>query len=117
MIEDGHGATSGGELALFAGAEAAPPRPLRESPQDAAVRAKVESAAAGELRQFVAQWEALEAERRDLARQQGEVMAEAKARGYSTRALREVIRLRRMRPEERAEFEAVVEMYRAALEL
>ena len=117
MIEDGHGVAGGGELALFTGAEAAPPRPLRESPEDAAVRTRVESAAAGEIRRFVAQWEALEAERRDLARQQAEVMAEAKARGYSPKALREVIRLQRMGPEERAEFEAVVEMYRAALEL
>jgi uncharacterized protein (UPF0335 family) len=117
MIEDAHGMAAGGALALFPDAGESPPRPLRESQEDAAVRARVESAADDEIRQFVAQWEALEAERRGLAEQQAEVMAEAKARGYSTKALREVIRLRRMRPEERAEFDAVVGMYRAALDL
>ena len=37
---------------------------------------------AGELRQFVERYERLEAERRDLADQMKDVMAEARARGY-----------------------------------
>ncbi len=105
------------ELPGLAGLPGADLQRLAREQRDGDLVRRLESAAAGEIRQFVAQWETLEAERRDLARQQAEVMAEAKARGYSTRALREVIRLRRMRPEERAEFEAVVEMYRAALDL
>lgn len=37
---------------------------------------------AGELRQFIERLERLEAEKKDIAEQQKEVMAEAKARGY-----------------------------------
>lgn len=68
----------------------------------------------GELRQFIERWEHLEAEKKDIADQQKEVMADAKGRGYDAKAIREVIRLRKMTPDDRAEFEAVVDMYRAA---
>ncbi|MDG2405318.1 MAG: DUF2312 domain-containing protein, partial [Paracoccaceae bacterium] len=37
---------------------------------------------ANELRQFIEQFERLDAEKKDLAEQQKEVMAEAKSRGY-----------------------------------
>jgi uncharacterized protein (UPF0335 family) len=37
---------------------------------------------ADELRQFIERFERLEAEKKDVAEQQKEVMAEAKARGY-----------------------------------
>ena len=70
---------------------------------------------ADEIRQFIERYEHLEAEKRDLAEDQKEVMAEAKGRGFDTKALRRVIQLRKMRPDERAEFDAVVEMYTAAL--
>ena len=70
---------------------------------------------ADEIRQFIERYEHLEAEKRDLAEGQKEVMAEAKGRGFDTKALRRVIQLRKMRPDERAEFDAVVEMYTAAL--
>ncbi|RAP38257.1 hypothetical protein BYZ73_21770, partial [Rhodovulum viride] len=39
---------------------------------------------AAELRQFIERFERLEGEKKDLADQQKEVMAEAKARGYDT---------------------------------
>lgn len=70
---------------------------------------------AAELRQFIEQYEHLEAEKKDIADQQKEVMAEAKGRGYDTKAMREVLRLRKMKPDDRAEFEAVVDMYREAI--
>ena len=50
---------------------------------------------AEELRQFVERFERLEAEKRDLADQQKEVMAEAKGRGYDTKVMRKVIALRK----------------------
>lgn len=71
--------------------------------------------AAGELRQFIEQFEALEAQKKDIADQQKEVMAEAKARGYDTRVMRKVIALRKRKPDEVAEEEAVLAMYKAAL--
>ena len=70
---------------------------------------------AEELRQFVERYEALAAEKQDIADQQKEVMAEAKGRGYSVPILREIIRLRKMRPDDVAEREAVLETYRQAL--
>ena len=70
---------------------------------------------AGELRQFIEQFEALEEQKKDIADQQKEVMAEAKARGYDTRVMRKVIALRKRKPDEIAEEEAVLEMYKAAL--
>ena len=41
-----------------------------------------------ELRQFVERYERLEAEKKDIADAQKEVMAEAKGRGYDTKVLR-----------------------------
>lgn len=70
---------------------------------------------ADELRQFIERYEQLEAEKADLAEQQRELMAEAKGRGYDTAAMRKIIALRKAKPDEIAEFEAVVEMYKAAL--
>jgi len=70
---------------------------------------------ASELRQFVERFERLESEKKDIADQQKEVMAEAKGRGYDTRALRKIIALRRRTPDDIAEEEAVLEVYKAAL--
>ena len=71
--------------------------------------------AAGELRQFIEQYEQLEAEKKDVAERQKELMAEAKARGYDTKVMRKVIALRKRKPDEIAEEEAVLEIYKAAL--
>jgi len=70
---------------------------------------------ADELRQFIERFERLEAEKKDLADQQKEVMAEAKARGYDTKVMRKVIALRKREPDDIAEEEAVLEMYKEAL--
>jgi len=70
---------------------------------------------ATELRQFVERIERLDAEKKDLAEQQKEVMAEAKGRGYDTKILRKVIALRKREPNDIAEEEAVLEMYKEAL--
>lgn len=71
--------------------------------------------AAGELRAFVERFERLEAEKKDIADQQKEVMAEAKSRGYDTKVLRKVIALRKKDPQELSEEEAVLEIYKDAL--
>lgn len=70
---------------------------------------------ADELRQFIERWETHEAEKADIAEQQKEVMAEAKSRGYDTKIMRKVIKLRKQTPDERAEEEAVLDVYLAAL--
>lgn len=70
---------------------------------------------AEELRQFIERYEQLESEKKDLAEQLKEVMAEAKGRGYDTKVLRKVVALRKRKPDEIAEEEAVLEMYKNAL--
>lgn len=70
---------------------------------------------AAELRQFIEQYEQLESEKKAIAEQQKDVMAEAKGRGYDTRALRKLVALRKRDKDDVAEEEAVLEMYKAAL--
>ncbi len=70
---------------------------------------------AEELRQFIERYEHLEAEKKDITDQQKEVMAEAKGRGYDTKVLRKIIAMRKRKPDEIAEEEAVMELYKAAL--
>ena len=70
---------------------------------------------AEELRQFVEQWESLDAEKAEIADRQKEVMAEAKARGYDTRVIRKVISLRKRDKDDIAEEEAILELYKSAL--
>jgi uncharacterized protein (UPF0335 family) len=70
---------------------------------------------AGELRQFVERYERLDAERRDLADQMKEVMAEARARGYDVKVLKKLIALRKRDTAEVSEEEAILELYKQAL--
>ena len=70
---------------------------------------------AQELRQFIERYEHLDAEKKDIADQMKEVMAEAKGRGYDTKVLRKIIALRKRKPDDIAEEEAVLEVYKAAL--
>ncbi|PHQ93751.1 MAG: hypothetical protein COB40_13605 [Marinosulfonomonas sp.] len=70
---------------------------------------------ADELRQFIERFERLEAEKKDIADQQKEVMAEAKGRGYDTKVLRKLVAMRRRDREDLAEEEAVLELYKQAL--
>ncbi|OUS35283.1 hypothetical protein A9Q94_13455 [Rhodobacterales bacterium 56_14_T64] len=70
---------------------------------------------AGELRQFVERLEQLDTEKKDLADQMKEVMAEAKGRGYDTKVIRKLVALRKRDKDDIAEEEAVLEMYKEAL--
>jgi len=70
---------------------------------------------AAELRQFIERAEQLEAEKKSLGEQEKELFAEAKARGYDTKVMRRVIALRKRKPDEIAEEEAIIEMYKSAL--
>ena len=70
---------------------------------------------ADELRQFIERIERLDAEKKDLAEQQKEVMAGAKGRGYDTKVLRKLISIRRRDANDIAEEEAILEMYKEAL--
>ena len=70
---------------------------------------------AGELKQFIERVETLEEEKREVAEQIKEVMAEAKGRGYDTKVMRKIVALRKRDKDDIAEEEAVLEMYKEAL--
>ncbi|MGE3932377.1 MAG: DUF2312 domain-containing protein [Rhodospirillaceae bacterium] len=67
------------------------------------------------LRSYVARIERLEDEKRGLGADIKDVYAEAKSAGFDPKTMREVIRLRRMKAEERQEREALRDTYLAAL--
>ncbi len=67
------------------------------------------------LRLLIERIERLEEEKKGIADDVRDVYAEAKAVGYDTKIMRQVIRLRAMKPDERSEQETILEMYKAAL--
>ena len=73
--------------------------------------------AADELRQFIEQWEQCDAEKKDITERQKEIMAEARARGYDTKMMKKVIAIRKQDADQRAEEEAILDIYLAALGL
>lgn len=70
---------------------------------------------AAELRQFIERYERLDQEKKDIADQQKEVMAEARGRGYDVKVLRKLIALRKKDPADVSEEEAILEVYKEAL--
>jgi uncharacterized protein (UPF0335 family) len=73
--------------------------------------------AAEQLRRLVQRIERLEEEKADVGAQIKDVYAEAKAHGFDVKTLRHVIRLRRMDSAQRAEQDALLALYRAAVGL
>ena len=90
------------------------PPPIGDNSGDTVVESTT-TVAAQELRQFIERFERLDAEKKDIADAQKEVMAEAKGRGYDTKILRKVIALRKRDANDLAEEEAVLDMYKSAL--
>lgn len=88
---------------------------LKETGADRKVREDVYNVAADELRQFVERYEQIEKDKKQKADDQKLVMAEAKARGYDTKVLRKVIAMRKRKPGEVAEEQAVLDIYLDAL--
>lgn len=68
------------------------------------------------LKQIIARVERLEAEKAELAADIREVYAEAKSFGFDTKTLRKVIALRKVEAHERAEQEALLDLYFGAIE-
>lgn len=88
---------------------------MRETSADRKVKEDAYRVTADDLRQFIERAEQLAAEKRDVAEQEKEVFSEAKGRGYDTKAIRKIIALRRRKPDDIAEEQAVLDMYLAAL--
>ena len=69
------------------------------------------------LRLLIERIERLEEDKKGTADDIRDVYAEAKAVGYDPKIIRKVIQLRRMKPDDRAEMEAILDTYKAALGL
>ena len=74
-----------------------------------------DSVAAGQLRAIIERIERLEEDKQAIADDIKDVYAEAKANGYDTKILRQVIRIRKQDKSEREEMEALLELYMQAL--
>jgi uncharacterized protein (UPF0335 family) len=70
---------------------------------------------ADELRAFIERAEQLASEKKDAAEQEKELFAEIKGRGYDGKVVRLVLARRKLTPDQIAEGDAVMDMYKAAL--
>lgn len=70
-----------------------------------------------QLRLIIVRVERLEEEKKGIADDIKDVYSEAKARGFDTKTLREVIKIRKMDAHVRAEREALLDTYLSALGL
>ncbi len=73
------------------------------------------SSDAGQLNKFVERIERLEEERRELGADIREVFSEAKGAGFDVKVMRQVLRLRKMDPADRAETEFLRDEYKKLL--
>jgi uncharacterized protein (UPF0335 family) len=85
--------------------------------QTGGVKMSEGNVAADELRLLIERIERLEEEKKAIADDVKDVYAEAKARGYDTKTMRTIVRLRKMEQQARQEADALLETYRAALGL
>ena len=67
------------------------------------------------LRSYIERVEHLEEEKAALASDIRDVMAEAKSNGFDVKAMRQVMKLRKMKTDERTEAEYMLDLYKRAL--
>ena len=69
------------------------------------------------LRLLIERVERLEEEKKGTADDIRDVYAEAKAVGYDVKIMRQIVRLRKMAPDDRREMEMILDTYKSALGL
>jgi uncharacterized protein (UPF0335 family) len=72
-------------------------------------------AADDRLRLLIERVERLEEEKRGIQDDIKDVYAEAKATGYDAKIMRQIVRLRKLKPDDRREMELLLETYKNAL--
>lgn len=73
------------------------------------------SVSAAELRQFIEKIERLEEDKTEIQNHIKDVLTEAKAQGFDTKIMRQVIRMRKMKREELIEQQELLDVYIHAL--
>ncbi|KTR83975.1 uncharacterized protein (UPF0335 family) [Novosphingobium fluoreni] len=69
------------------------------------------------LRLLIERVERLEEEKKGISDDIKDVYLEAKAVGYDVKIMRQIVRLRKMKPDDRAEMDMLLDTYKAALGL
>ncbi len=80
------------------------------------VKAEVGGVAADRLRSLIERIERLEEEKKGIQGDIRDIFAEAKSAGFDIKAMRTILKLRKMNAADRDEQEVVVETYRKALD-
>ena len=70
-----------------------------------------------QLRLFMERIERLDEEKKGISDDMRDVFSEAKSQGYDTKIMRQILKLRKMEPHDRAEMEALLDVYKSALGL
>lgn len=68
-----------------------------------------------QLRQYIARIEQLETEKAEIGEHIREAFAEAKTNGFDVKIMRQVLKLRKMKPNDREEQENLLDVYLHAL--
>ncbi len=74
-----------------------------------------QTVAAGQLRALIERIERVQEEISELSDDRKEIYAEAKAMGFDTKAIRTLVKLRKIDQAERQEAEAILDLYKSAL--
>lgn len=77
--------------------------------------AKVGNIAGDQLRSFIERIERLEEDKATVLDDIRDVFAEAKGNGFDTKTMRKILKLRKMKPQERNEEEHMLDIYLRAL--
>ena len=73
--------------------------------------------AADQLKQYVSRIERLESDKADILDDIKQVFDEAKANGFDTKVMKQVMKLKKLDKDSLAEQEAILDLYRAALDV
>lgn len=103
------------EISAQGGKSAKAPPKAKPGKQQEAFEPEEMGVSGQEIRNFIERVERLEEEKASLSDDIKEVMAEAKGRGYSPKAIRAIIKLRKQDPQERQAAEAILDLYMNAI--
>ena len=69
----------------------------------------------GQLRQYIEAIENLEEEKAGISKDIAEKYSDAKSDGFDPKIMKQIVKLRKMKPDERFETETLLDMYKSAL--
>lgn len=88
---------------------------MTDTPNDQPLSDAAAGFAKEQLKSFIERIERLEEDKKTIAEDIKDVFAEAKGTGFDVKALRQILALRKQDADQRAEQEAIVDLYMQAL--